>query len=178
MDFRMRRIRAAGIAAAAVACTAVLVPAVAQASNSAPQTAQCSDGNTYVWLALAQNGAAGTLYYPVEFTNLGSRACYLIGYPGVSAVAGATLRDVGPAAGRFGAKPRRVTIGHDQTAHALLGIVQTGFIDGCRTAGAAGIAVYAPNQTERQVVTNFSFSLCRNKVYMHVYPVTPGIGVP
>lgn len=32
------------------------------------------------------NGAAGSIYYPIEFTNTSSVACTLYGYPGVSFV--------------------------------------------------------------------------------------------
>lgn len=169
-------------AAAAVACCAAVVPAVAEASSAAPaapQVAQCTGGNTYVWLALAPNGAAGTIYYPIEFTNLGAHACWLYGYPGVSAVTSKGGR-VGPPAGRFGQppKPHKVTLGHNQTAHALLGIIENGIIGGCHAATGGGLSVYPPGQTEKQGIFNFTFPVCKNKVYMHVYPVQAGIGVP
>ena len=32
------------------------------------------------------NGAAGTIYYPLEFTNLSGRTCSLYGFPGVSVI--------------------------------------------------------------------------------------------
>ena len=32
------------------------------------------------------NGAAGTIYYPLRFTNIGTTACALEGYPGISLV--------------------------------------------------------------------------------------------
>jgi|HubBroStandDraft_2_1064218.scaffolds.fasta_scaffold08073_4 hypothetical protein len=176
------------LAAIAIACSAALVPAVAQAASAShahpatparPQTAECASGNTYVWLALAANGALGTIYYPVEFTNTGSHSCWLEGFPGVSAVTGSG-RALGPAAGRFSATPHRVTLKPNQTAHAALGIIDVGggTIAGCHLATAGGLAVYAPNQRRRQLVLNFSFRACKNKVYMHVYPVTSGIGVP
>jgi hypothetical protein len=174
------------LAAVAFGCSAILAPAVAQAASASharpvapasPQTAQCNSGNTYVWLALAANGATGTIYYPVEFTNTGSHSCWLAGFPGVSGLT-SSYRILGPAAGRFSATAHRVTLKPRQTAHAVLGIVNSGFIGGCHAATARALGVYPPNQRQRQVVGSFSFPACKNKVYMHVYPVTPGIGVP
>ena len=46
------------------------------------------------------------------------------------------------------------------------------------TVTAAGLQVYPPNQTARQLIHSFTFIACPHKVYLHVYPVTPGIGVP
>jgi hypothetical protein len=167
-------------AAAAVACVAIGLPAVAFAAASSPShpaTPMCTGANTLVWLALAPNGAAGTTYYPVEFTNLGSASCVLFGYPGVSAVT-KSGRQLGPAAGRFPAKRHNVTLKPGQTAHAALGIVTDGVIAHCQNATGAGLKVYPPNQRGFQFVFNFTFPVCKNKVFMHVLPVTPGIGVP
>jgi hypothetical protein len=174
---RMRR-RALGAAAAILVCGAIAAPAVALAAPSAPQaTPQCTASQTYVWFGDAPNGAAGTIYYPVEFTNLGRHACYLYGYPGVSGLTSSGRR-IGPAAGRVGAPRHRVTIGHNQTAHALLGIVEAGIIAGCHPATGAGLGVYPPNQRAEQQIGNFTFPACKSKVYLHVYPVQAGIGVP
>ena len=169
------------IAAAALACTAAaLLPIMAQASpasRAAPQVARCTASNTYVWFALSPSGAAGTIYYPIEFTNLGSRTCWLSGYPRVfgTTKSGTTF---GPAAGRLTLPVGRITLRKNQTAHALLGIVEPGIIAGCHAVTGGGLAVYPPGQAHRQLVGSFYFSGCRNKVYMHVGPVQPGIGVP
>ncbi|MGO8960415.1 MAG: DUF4232 domain-containing protein [Streptosporangiaceae bacterium] len=176
------RTRAARRIAAAVviACAAVGLPAVALAaagSPSHPAVPRCTDANTLVWLALAPNGAAGTIYYPVEFTNVGSANCVLFGYPGVSAVTKSAAQ-LGPAAGRYPATRHNVTLKPGQTAHALLGIVDAGVIAHCNQATGAGLKVYPPNQRGFQFVFSFTFPACKNKVFMRVYPVTPGIGVP
>lgn len=167
-------------AAAAIACVALGLPAVALAAASSPShpaIPRCTDANTLVWLALAPNGAAGTSYYPVEFTNLGTASCVLFGYPGVSAVT-KSGHQLGPAARRLPAKRHNVTLKPRQTAHALLGIVEDGVIAHCNNATGAGLKVYPPNQRGFQFVFNFTFPACKNKVFMHVYPVVPGIGVP
>jgi hypothetical protein len=138
---------------------------------------KCSAANTDVWLALSPNGAAGTIYYPVEFTNLGSTACTLTGYPGVAAI-GSTFHQLGLPASRVGVTVHTITLNAHQTAFARLGIVEKGVIAGCTNATAFGLQVYPPNQTAKKIVTNFTFSACTNKVYLHIYPVQGGIGVP
>jgi hypothetical protein len=178
MRFTSRRWRAVVAAAAITACGALALPAIAQAAPKAPQaTPQCTTGQTYVWLALAPSGAAGTIYYPVEFSNVSSRTCWLYGYPAVS---GLTSRGtpIGPPAGRYIAVKRTVTLRPGQTAHALLGIVEAGIIAGCRAATGSALGVIPPNARRQQVIGDFSFPACTNKVYMRVYPVQPGIGVP
>jgi hypothetical protein len=167
-------------AATAIACAAIGLPAAAlgaASSPSHPATRGCTSAHTYVWLALAPNGATGTIYYPVEFTNVGTASCILFGYPGVSAVT-KTGHQLGPAAGRFTAKRHNVILKPGQSAHAALGIISDGVIPHCQNATGAGLKVYPPNQASFQFVFNFSFPVCRNKVFMHVYPVKPGIGVP
>ena len=42
----------------------------------------------------------------------------------------------------------------------------------------AALGVYPPNQKQRQYVSNFTFPACKNKGYLQVFPVQPGIGVP
>jgi hypothetical protein len=144
--------------------------------KSGAATPRCTSTNTFVWLALAPNGAAGTVYYPLEFTNLGSTTCTLTGYPGVAAVNGAGHK-LGPAALRTGMPVHTVTLKAHQTVHAMLGISDTGAV-GCHAVTAAGLQVYPPNQTVRQVVHSFTFMACPHKAYLHVSPVAPGIGVP
>ncbi len=172
--------RTGRVVAAAVACVAIGVPAVALASSGAGSVAatpRCTASDTYVWLALAPNGAAGTIYYPVEFTNVGSAKCTLSGFPGVAAI-GKSEKKLGPAAGRYTATAHTITLKPHQTAHALLGIVEAGNIGGCHTATAAGLQVYPPNQKGKQLVGDFTFTACTNKTYLYVYPVTAGVGVP
>jgi hypothetical protein len=167
-------------AAAALACGAIALPAVALASSGAPSrpaTPQCTNGDVFVWLALVNNGATGHFADPVEFTNVASHACYLFGFPGVSAVR-ANLSQIGPAAARNHVPRHRVTLQKGQTAHALLIITNADFIGGCKKASTAGLRVFPPNQTQQQFVFHFSFTGCKNKAYLLIDPVTPGIGVP
>jgi hypothetical protein len=164
---------------ALIACVAIGVPAVALASSGARTLAaapQCRTAHTHVWLALSPNGAAGTIYYPVEFTNLGSAACTLSGYPGVAAIDSAG-HELGHPAVRVTVTAHTITLRPNQTVHAMLGIEETGAV-GCHTVTAFGLQVYPPNQKVRQLVTSFTFSACRHRIYLRIYPVTRGIGVP
>ena len=57
---------------------------VALAAASVPA---CTAGDLGVWVAADQgDGAAGTAYVPLEFTNLSHHTCTLHGFPGVSAI--------------------------------------------------------------------------------------------
>jgi hypothetical protein len=168
------------VAVAAVACVAAGAPAGALAASSSHQSnsvRRCTAANTYVWFALSPSGAAGTIYYPMEFTNVSSSACTLAGWPGVAGV-NKSSKQVGPAARRVSGPARTLVVRPGQTVHALVGIVEPGIIAGCHSFTANGFQVYPPNQTHKQFVEGFPFTGCRNKVYMSVYPVASGIGVP
>ena len=96
------------------------------------------------------NGAAGTIYHPLVFTNIGTRACTLRGYPGVSSVSGPHGHQVGAAAARDPFAFTRVRLrAHGGTASAVYGQVDTGVYDRarCRPVRARGLRVYAPGQT-------------------------------
>jgi Protein of unknown function (DUF4232) len=168
-------------AAAAIACLAIGVPTVALAASSGPHarasTPRCNESDTYVWFALSPNGTAGPVYYPVEFTNIGRKACTLTGYPGVSAIS-AALHQLGAGASRIKSAVHTVTVRPGQTVHASLGVIDPGFLTGCHKAAADGLKVYPPNEKASQDVLSFSFEACRNKSVLTVYPVTSGIGVP
>jgi hypothetical protein len=181
MNLTISRLAGRGrvIATTAIACAAIGAPAVALAASSAhsgPAVKACRASQTYVWFALAPNGAAGTIYYPIEFTNTGA-PCTLRGFPGVAAV-GKTGHQLGKPAGRFSMAVHTVTLKHNQTAHALVGIEEASIIGGCHLATGDGLQVFPPNQKQKQVTGAFVFAACTNRVFMHVYPVQPGIGVP
>lgn len=134
----------------------------ASASPSARATAQvppCANGQIDSWLATGGNAALGTTYYQLQFTNLTKRTCSLYGFPGVSAVDFAR-RQVGGASVRSGPKRSVVLVG-GATAHATLGVVDTGNFSagGCRPVEAFGLRVYAPNQTVSDVIP-WPFSVC------------------
>jgi len=166
---RQPRVRVAALVAAVsiVAGLAMLLSSLnAGAANAAararPATAACQPGSMVTWLNTQGNGAAGTIFYTLNFTNLSTSACTLRGYPGVSAV---SLRghQIGSAGGRLTVKPvRTITVRSGDTAHANLGIVEAGNFSGCSQMTAAGVRVFAPNQARSQT-DPFPFQACSNR---------------
>jgi len=70
-------------------------------------------------------GAAGSVYQNIDFTNVGSTTCSLYGYPGVSLGTGMPFNQTGAAATRSTtASPTVITLSPGQTANALLRVTQ------------------------------------------------------
>src|SRR5581483_3076809 len=92
-----RRITAVITAASAAGLIATTATAAASSSGAAltSDTARttaaavpaCTAADLGAWVAVSQSdGAAGSIFYPLQFTNLSRHACALRGFPGVSAV--------------------------------------------------------------------------------------------
>jgi hypothetical protein len=94
-------------------------------------------------------GAAGTVYRPLRFTNVGSRTCPLQGFPGVSYVTGDDGHQVGPAAFREGTKGAAVTLAPGETGFVTVGFIQVGNFDPavCKPTAVRGLRVYPPHET-------------------------------
>lgn len=184
---RMRTGRISGLlAAAALATTALALPASALAANGGHgmpghhhkrhRIAPCRAGSTTTWLGLgAGGGAAGTIFYPLEFSNTGRRTCALFGFPGVSAVKNG--RQVGGAAIRTGSKHLAI-LRPGQTAHAILGIVEAGNIAGCHVIPGASLKIFAPNQQAPTIIPSFTFTACSNRSVLRIRSVRFGVGIP
>ena len=70
-------------------------------------------------------GAAGSVYQVLDFTNISNVPCTLYGYPGVSLAGGHPVTQVGLAASEDPTTPRKlVTLAPGQVANALLRIVR------------------------------------------------------
>src|SRR5690349_5898638 len=70
------------LSAGALACAAALAPATALAAPGAAHvgrvaTPACATSGLDIWLNTQGNGAAGTIYYDLEFTNLSGSTCTL-----------------------------------------------------------------------------------------------------
>jgi hypothetical protein len=112
----------------------------------------CATGGLVVWISNVQ-GAAGTFYYTLSFTNLSGHACTLRGHPGVSTV-NLSGNQIGRPA-RWGnpgnaghARLRTVRLARGATATAVLAITNVYNFPPkvCRRVTAAGLRVYPPNQ--------------------------------
>jgi hypothetical protein len=174
------------IVTVAIGCAAVMAPAVALAASSAPAkpaaTPPCKGSSIEAWLGLNGDGAAaGTTFYPLEFTNDGfhTRTCYLAGKPTMYAVNGKGQR-IGPVLAGSTSGPK-ITLKPGQTAYSRIGIVQAGFIAGCGQATAVGLVVTPPGQSgqsSRQLISSFTFPACKNKQFMNAMHVVAGVGIP
>jgi hypothetical protein len=95
-------------------------------------------------------GAAGSVYQVITFTNLGSGPCTLYGYPGVSLASGSPVTQVGAAADRqSGEKAAVVTLQPQGVASATLRIVEAQNFPSskCGAAKTTSMKIYPPNQT-------------------------------
>lgn len=126
------------------------------------------------------NGAAGSVYYPIVFTNTSGTPCTLFGFPGVSFVTGIGGSQIGHAATRNSDAPRQtVTLAPGGVAHATLQVVQAlNFPPAkCQLTTAHWLKVYPPNQTE-PVYLNFTARACAGRAkgirVLNVAPVRPG----
>ena len=169
--FRSSRALVAGAGGALAVAGAVVALATASAGATVihraavkqPAVSGCATAALKVQFVNKGNGAAGTIYYPIKFTNKTSLACTLRGFPGVSAVT-KKGKQIGNPAIRAGGKVKTVTIKPHKSASAMVGIVHTAFFPKakCKPVTAAGLRVFPPNQT-KAVIVKHKFSTCSSK---------------
>jgi hypothetical protein len=160
--------RAARGAVLVLALLALLsVPALASARRGgrgaarAASSRACRTAALDVWLDTSGNGAAGSTYYDLRFTNLGRTACALRGFPGVAAVELAGDRIGAAAARERGGAVSTRALAPGASATAVVRIVQAGDFPAaaCREVTAAGLRVYPPGQRVSRFVP-FPFAAC------------------
>lgn len=171
--------RPRGAAAVAVACAA-MAAAVAAPTAATAATPACSASSLVVWLDTQGNGAAGSSFYDLQFTNLSQSACRLTGYPGVSAV-DLGGRQLGHAAARDSVHPAStVILPSGGSAHTILRIVDAANYprSTCGPVTAAGLRVYPPGQTASKLIP-YPFAACsrRAATVLSVEVVQKGLGV-
>lgn len=179
---------AAAVAAGLIATTAAVAASssgavlTADTSPAAPAAVRaCTADDLGVWLAVSQlDGAAGSVYYPLQFTNLSRHACAMRGFAGVSAV-DRNLHQLGSPAGRAHVFPvRTVVLAPGRTAHAVLRYadVTVATAPGCHpTFSAVELRVYPPGQRHATYAA-FDFEVCSHAgpVYMDIGPIQAGVG--
>jgi Protein of unknown function (DUF4232) len=174
---------------AATAAVAASSPGAASGAALASDTARlssasvpaCQASQLGVWIGLAQsNGAAGTIYYPLNFTNVSGHKCSLHGFPGVSAI-GRNGHQLGSPAGwsdRVAA--RTVVIAPGATAHTILGYrdAEVTTAPGCDPVNTAVVLRVYPPGRYAATVAAFDLQVCSHAgpVYMSVEPILPGVG--
>jgi Protein of unknown function (DUF4232) len=109
----------------------------------------CATKNLKATVGVAQ-GAAGSVYQVIDFTNIGSSSCSLYGYPGVALAGGTPVAQVGAAASRStSTAPSLVTLAAGATGNALLRITvaQNYPQSTCKPTATTYLQIYPPNQT-------------------------------
>jgi len=175
---------AAGVAAAGliVATAAFATTSSGAARDSAASAPGCTAFGLGVWLAIEQgSGAAGTIYYPLEFTNLSGHTCSLFGFPGVSAVDAQGNQLGSPAGWDRTTAPRTVILAPGATAHTFLLYhdAVVGTEPGCDPVNTAVLLrVYPPGQHSASDAA-YDFLSCSQSgpVYLSIFgPIVPGVG--
>lgn len=128
-----------------------------------PAPTECTTAALKVSVGSSQ-GAAGTIYYSIDFANVSGADCVVQGYPGVSLVsqgsnAGSQIGADGKRASTTAVRP--VTLAPGQIGHATLAIAQAGAFpqSSCRPVTAHWLKVFPPDQTVAAYVP-FSTQTC------------------
>jgi hypothetical protein len=146
---------------------------------------QCPTSALRVRVNKVRGGAAaGTSYFPLDFTNTSGHSCDMYGFPGVSFVTGNPGSQIGAPASRvttFG--PETVTLASGASAHAWLGIVDAGNYSpsACGPVTAHWLKIYPPDQFTA-LYTKFTAQVCSKKITasapLLILPIRPGAGTP
>lgn len=174
----------APVSATSQSLAALPAPAMGSGAQAATTAAvsvpRCPTAALEVWLGLGEGGGvAGGVDDPLEFTNVGAAACYLYGYPRVSAWTGAPL---GSPAGRDPAvAPTTVILRPGATGHTLLKLVDLGVFspDQCAPQTATALRVFPPGSRSASFIP-YTFQGCSltGPIFMTVQAVQKGLGVP
>lgn len=133
--------------------------------------------------AAAEQGAAGTSYYDIVFTNKSESECTLKGFPGVSLVKDNNGSQIGRSAKREGnTSTQPVMLQPGGKAVASLGITRAELHgDSCAPVQSDGIRVYPPEET-RAAYVPLKATGCEGNVetlkIQPIQPYTPGAGAP
>lgn len=172
-----RRMAWPAILAAALLAAPLLVASSGTAASALAGVPVCRTQDLTSTLGRG-NGAMGSTYYVLRFTNHSMQACSMRGFPGVSADAGG--HQIGSAAVWLLAPiPKQTLILQPRASvHTLVRLVNAGNYEPtvCHPLAASALKVYPPNNT---VPARFAmrFVMCaRPTVHLlSVYPVQPGV---
>ena len=159
--------------------------AAAQASSPAPTpssssagVAACATSALHVAVPSGSgNAAAGSSYYPIQFSNTSSSPCTLYGYPGVSFVGAVGGSQIGAAATRNSALAAKlISLSPGQTVHATLQVVDAMNYPsgGCGLVTAHWLKIYPPNQTAPLYVSFTAQTCSKPKTVLSVQTVQTG----
>ncbi|MET9364482.1 DUF4232 domain-containing protein [Streptomyces sp. NPDC006632] len=134
-------------------------PAAARPSSASTAGApRCAAGRLHVSLGRISPGA-GNIYVPLVFTNTGTSACGLLGFPGVSLLSASGARIGAPAQREGGALPL-VLLSPGKPAYASLHTVNEGVSDKPCWQSATWIQAYPPGSTVALRIPANSLRIC------------------
>jgi hypothetical protein len=163
---------------AASASAAAGTPAASASPTVAGAAPACPTRSLGLKLGPAQ-GAAGSTYQVIDFTNVSRATCTLYGYPGVSLAGGKPVTQIGlPAAESHTTARKLVTLSPGAVANAVLQIAQAVNFPAakCGLVTAHYLRIYPPNQTT-SVYLHYTSQTCAKKVQvLTISVVQPGSG--
>jgi len=166
-------------AAATASVPSAAASATPSSSAAAAGAPACATRSLKATVGIAQ-GAAGSVYQVIDFTNISGSPCTLFGYPGVALAGGTPVTQIGAAAARStGSSAKLVTLAAGKTANALLQITQAENYSASRCAPKAStyLQIYPPNQTTPIYLAYKSTGCSSSKVnLLTVGVVQPGNG--
>jgi hypothetical protein len=150
-------------------------------SRHATGVAACRTSNLKLSLG-KREGAAGSTYVQLVFTNTGRSACSLHGFPGVSYVTGDEGRQVGAAANWSGHKGSPVVVGPGEMATADLQEtdIENFPAKACHPTKVRGLRVYPPGEKHALYVPQKGARGCAKKTLpdkqfqLSVHSITEG----
>ncbi|RPF33313.1 uncharacterized protein DUF4232 [Streptomyces sp. TLI_185] len=130
--------------------------ATAATATAAQGLRTCAVSDLYLSMG-RKEGAAGSVYWPIRFTNTSTTGCTLRGYPGVSAL-DTGHRQIGPAATRTGQAYSTVTLA---PAHTVSAVIRTtnGPIGGPCLRTSTYLRIYPP-ASHQAVLVPASWTIC------------------
>jgi hypothetical protein len=159
-------------------------PAPSGGASGGAGLAACRTAALRIAVDVSQaDGAAGSSYYPLNFTNASGTTCEMYGYPGVSFAAAPTVagQQIGAGALRSNAFTKvAVRLAPGQTAHAWLKVAVAANYPAstCKPVTAHWLRVYPPGETAAGFVGH-TFNACSSTsaAVLSVLPVRAGQGV-
>lgn len=147
-----------------VATTPATSPPVTTPAPTAPPASDACATGILTITAGDSDGAAGSIFTPLVFTNNGTTACTLDGHPGVSFVDTAG-NQIGPSADRTDVATPTVTLAPGEQAHATLQTHDAGFFDAaaCAPVHAERLKIFPPDQTDAIIIA-FPFDVCTGAI--------------
>ena len=113
-------------------------------------------------------GAAGSTYLSIDFSNITGAPCTLYGYPGVSLAGNTPVQQIGVAADHSASPAKAlVTLAPGQVSHVLLRISNASSYapSQCDPVTSTYLQIYPPNQTT-PIYFAYTSSACRKPIHL------------